>query len=110
MPLWLLNEKMAPVLEKRHPGAAGTGENNNEDEEGQNLWQVPAFLSLPHPPANVCMRWCFYVNALPLCSVATGASHVNSGPARSDARTAAALAAELTSLLLKELARSVRGV
>ncbi|TWW67943.1 Cytoplasmic dynein 1 light intermediate chain 2 [Takifugu flavidus] len=29
---------MAPVLEKRHPGAAGTGENNNEDEEGQNLW------------------------------------------------------------------------
>uniref|UniRef100_A0A674NES9 Dynein light intermediate chain n=1 Tax=Takifugu rubripes TaxID=31033 RepID=A0A674NES9_TAKRU len=30
--------KMAPVLEKRHPGAAGTGENNNEDEEGQNLW------------------------------------------------------------------------
>ncbi|TNM90997.1 hypothetical protein fugu_003286 [Takifugu bimaculatus] len=35
---------MAPVLEKRHPGAAGTGENNNEDEEGQNLWQVPLFF------------------------------------------------------------------
>uniref|UniRef100_A0A4W6CI83 Dynein light intermediate chain n=1 Tax=Lates calcarifer TaxID=8187 RepID=A0A4W6CI83_LATCA len=30
--------KMAPVLEKQLPGAAGAGENNNEDEEGQNLW------------------------------------------------------------------------
>ncbi|XP_030621625.1 cytoplasmic dynein 1 light intermediate chain 2 isoform X1 [Chanos chanos] len=32
---------MAPVLEKKLLGAAGTGdtmENNNEDEEGQNLW------------------------------------------------------------------------
>uniref|UniRef100_A0A4W6CI31 Dynein light intermediate chain n=1 Tax=Lates calcarifer TaxID=8187 RepID=A0A4W6CI31_LATCA len=29
---------MAPVLEKQLPGAAGAGENNNEDEEGQNLW------------------------------------------------------------------------
>ncbi|XP_075877107.1 cytoplasmic dynein 1 light intermediate chain 2 isoform X2 [Nelusetta ayraudi] len=29
---------MAPVLEKRLPGAAGAGENNNEEEEGQNLW------------------------------------------------------------------------
>lgn len=35
-----VKEKMAPVLEKRHPGAAGASENNNEDEEGQNLWQV----------------------------------------------------------------------
>uniref|UniRef100_A0A669CTM7 Dynein light intermediate chain n=1 Tax=Oreochromis niloticus TaxID=8128 RepID=A0A669CTM7_ORENI len=30
--------KMAPVLEKQLPGAAGTGDNNNEEEEGQNLW------------------------------------------------------------------------
>uniref|UniRef100_A0A7N9B1T8 Dynein light intermediate chain n=1 Tax=Mastacembelus armatus TaxID=205130 RepID=A0A7N9B1T8_9TELE len=30
--------KMAPVLEKQLPGAAGPGDNNNEDEEGQNLW------------------------------------------------------------------------
>uniref|UniRef100_A0A671TLD6 Dynein light intermediate chain n=1 Tax=Sparus aurata TaxID=8175 RepID=A0A671TLD6_SPAAU len=30
--------KMAPVLEKQLPGAAGAGDNNNEDEEGQNLW------------------------------------------------------------------------
>uniref|UniRef100_A0A3Q1ARU8 Dynein light intermediate chain n=1 Tax=Amphiprion ocellaris TaxID=80972 RepID=A0A3Q1ARU8_AMPOC len=29
---------MAPVLEKQHPGAAGSGDNNNEEEEGQNLW------------------------------------------------------------------------
>ncbi|KAM4593603.1 cytoplasmic dynein 1 light intermediate chain 2 isoform 1-T1 [Odontesthes bonariensis] len=29
---------MAPVLEKQLPGAAGSGDNNNEDEEGQNLW------------------------------------------------------------------------
>uniref|UniRef100_A0A7N8XGN7 Dynein light intermediate chain n=1 Tax=Mastacembelus armatus TaxID=205130 RepID=A0A7N8XGN7_9TELE len=29
---------MAPVLEKQLPGAAGPGDNNNEDEEGQNLW------------------------------------------------------------------------
>ncbi|XP_013981955.1 cytoplasmic dynein 1 light intermediate chain 2 isoform X1 [Salmo salar] len=32
---------MAPVLEKKYLGAAGTGdtmENSNEDEEGQNLW------------------------------------------------------------------------
>uniref|UniRef100_A0A672G701 Dynein light intermediate chain n=1 Tax=Salarias fasciatus TaxID=181472 RepID=A0A672G701_SALFA len=30
--------KMAPVLEKQHPGAAGAGDNNSEEEEGQNLW------------------------------------------------------------------------
>uniref|UniRef100_A0A673A741 Dynein light intermediate chain n=1 Tax=Sphaeramia orbicularis TaxID=375764 RepID=A0A673A741_9TELE len=30
--------KMAPVLEKQLPGAAGAGDNNNEEEEGQNLW------------------------------------------------------------------------
>ncbi|XP_070759699.1 cytoplasmic dynein 1 light intermediate chain 2 isoform X1 [Enoplosus armatus] len=29
---------MAPVLEKQLPGAAGAGDNNNEEEEGQNLW------------------------------------------------------------------------
>ncbi|XP_029354732.1 cytoplasmic dynein 1 light intermediate chain 2 isoform X3 [Echeneis naucrates] len=29
---------MAPVLEKQLPGAAGAGENNSEEEEGQNLW------------------------------------------------------------------------
>uniref|UniRef100_A0A672G6X3 Dynein light intermediate chain n=1 Tax=Salarias fasciatus TaxID=181472 RepID=A0A672G6X3_SALFA len=29
---------MAPVLEKQHPGAAGAGDNNSEEEEGQNLW------------------------------------------------------------------------
>uniref|UniRef100_A0A3B5AT60 Dynein light intermediate chain n=1 Tax=Stegastes partitus TaxID=144197 RepID=A0A3B5AT60_9TELE len=29
---------MAPVLEKQLPGAAGSGDNNNEEEEGQNLW------------------------------------------------------------------------
>ncbi|XP_055087482.1 cytoplasmic dynein 1 light intermediate chain 2 isoform X4 [Periophthalmus magnuspinnatus] len=29
---------MAPVLEKQLPVSAGTGDNNNEDEEGQNLW------------------------------------------------------------------------
>ncbi|KAM4630672.1 cytoplasmic dynein 1 light intermediate chain 2 isoform 2-T2 [Polymixia lowei] len=29
---------MAPVLEKQLLGAAGAGDNNNEDEEGQNLW------------------------------------------------------------------------
>uniref|UniRef100_A0A8D3E547 Dynein light intermediate chain n=1 Tax=Scophthalmus maximus TaxID=52904 RepID=A0A8D3E547_SCOMX len=29
---------MAPVLEKQVPGAAGPGENNNDDEEGQSLW------------------------------------------------------------------------
>ncbi|XP_019935455.2 cytoplasmic dynein 1 light intermediate chain 2 isoform X2 [Paralichthys olivaceus] len=29
---------MAPVLEKQLPGAAGAGDNNNEDEEGQTLW------------------------------------------------------------------------
>jgi len=32
---------MAPVLEKKLLGAAGTGdtmENSNEDDEGQNLW------------------------------------------------------------------------
>uniref|UniRef100_A0A8C5EEV5 Dynein light intermediate chain n=1 Tax=Gouania willdenowi TaxID=441366 RepID=A0A8C5EEV5_GOUWI len=28
---------MAPVLEKQHPGSVGAGD-NNEDEEGQNLW------------------------------------------------------------------------
>lgn len=39
---------MAPVLEKRLPGAAGAGDNNNEDEEGQNLWQVPPFNNLMH--------------------------------------------------------------
>uniref|UniRef100_A0A3B4AK08 Dynein light intermediate chain n=1 Tax=Periophthalmus magnuspinnatus TaxID=409849 RepID=A0A3B4AK08_9GOBI len=33
-----LREKMAPVLEKQLPVSAGTGDNNNEDEEGQNLW------------------------------------------------------------------------
>uniref|UniRef100_A0A8D3EA02 Dynein light intermediate chain n=1 Tax=Scophthalmus maximus TaxID=52904 RepID=A0A8D3EA02_SCOMX len=31
-------KKMAPVLEKQVPGAAGPGENNNDDEEGQSLW------------------------------------------------------------------------
>uniref|UniRef100_A0A3B3WX59 Dynein light intermediate chain n=1 Tax=Poecilia mexicana TaxID=48701 RepID=A0A3B3WX59_9TELE len=31
---------MAPVLEKQLPGAAGLGDNNKEDEEGQTLWQV----------------------------------------------------------------------
>uniref|UniRef100_A0A8C2WBJ7 Dynein light intermediate chain n=1 Tax=Cyclopterus lumpus TaxID=8103 RepID=A0A8C2WBJ7_CYCLU len=30
--------KMAPVLEKQLPGAAGAGDNNNEEEEGHNLW------------------------------------------------------------------------
>uniref|UniRef100_A0A7N6BR13 Dynein light intermediate chain n=1 Tax=Anabas testudineus TaxID=64144 RepID=A0A7N6BR13_ANATE len=30
--------KMAPVLEKQLPGAAGAGDNNSEEEEGQNLW------------------------------------------------------------------------
>uniref|UniRef100_A0A7N5ZX22 Dynein light intermediate chain n=1 Tax=Anabas testudineus TaxID=64144 RepID=A0A7N5ZX22_ANATE len=29
---------MAPVLEKQLPGAAGAGDNNSEEEEGQNLW------------------------------------------------------------------------
>ncbi|XP_068586416.1 cytoplasmic dynein 1 light intermediate chain 2 isoform X2 [Cebidichthys violaceus] len=29
---------MAPVLEKQLPGAAGAGDNNTEEEEGQNLW------------------------------------------------------------------------
>ncbi|XP_007553974.1 cytoplasmic dynein 1 light intermediate chain 2 isoform X1 [Poecilia formosa] len=29
---------MAPVLEKQLPGAAGLGDNNKEDEEGQTLW------------------------------------------------------------------------
>uniref|UniRef100_A0A8C7X877 Dynein light intermediate chain n=1 Tax=Oryzias sinensis TaxID=183150 RepID=A0A8C7X877_9TELE len=29
---------MAPVLDKHLPGAAGSGDNNNEDEEGQSLW------------------------------------------------------------------------
>ncbi|KAG7482325.1 hypothetical protein JOB18_018766 [Solea senegalensis] len=29
---------MAPVLEKQLSGAAGPGNDNNEDEEGQNLW------------------------------------------------------------------------
>nr|XP_019935455.1 PREDICTED: cytoplasmic dynein 1 light intermediate chain 2 isoform X2 [Paralichthys olivaceus] len=29
---------MAPVLEKQLPGAAGAGDNNNEEEEGQTLW------------------------------------------------------------------------
>uniref|UniRef100_A0A667WUK2 Dynein light intermediate chain n=1 Tax=Myripristis murdjan TaxID=586833 RepID=A0A667WUK2_9TELE len=29
---------MAPVLEKQLLGAAGAGDNNNEDEEGQSLW------------------------------------------------------------------------
>uniref|UniRef100_A0A8C2WE32 Dynein light intermediate chain n=1 Tax=Cyclopterus lumpus TaxID=8103 RepID=A0A8C2WE32_CYCLU len=29
---------MAPVLEKQLPGAAGAGDNNNEEEEGHNLW------------------------------------------------------------------------
>uniref|UniRef100_A0A8C6WEQ8 Dynein light intermediate chain n=1 Tax=Neogobius melanostomus TaxID=47308 RepID=A0A8C6WEQ8_9GOBI len=29
---------MAPVLEKQLPAAAGVGDNNTEDEEGQNLW------------------------------------------------------------------------
>ncbi|XP_055020327.1 cytoplasmic dynein 1 light intermediate chain 2 isoform X4 [Boleophthalmus pectinirostris] len=29
---------MAPVLEKQLPVVAGAGDNNNEDEEGQNLW------------------------------------------------------------------------
>lgn len=40
-----VREKMAPVLEKRHPGAAGASENNNEDEEGLDLWQVSVFIS-----------------------------------------------------------------
>ncbi|XP_041641622.1 cytoplasmic dynein 1 light intermediate chain 2 isoform X2 [Cheilinus undulatus] len=29
---------MAPVQEKQLPGAAGAGDNKNEEEEGQNLW------------------------------------------------------------------------
>ncbi|KAF7664752.1 hypothetical protein LDENG_00167580 [Lucifuga dentata] len=29
---------MAPVLEKQLPGAVVAGDNNNEEEEGQNLW------------------------------------------------------------------------
>lgn len=38
---------MAPVLEKKLLGAAGAGdnmENSNEDEEGQNLWQVQVLV------------------------------------------------------------------
>lgn len=38
---------MAPVLEKQLPGAAGAGDNNNEEEEGQNLWQVVLFFQKP---------------------------------------------------------------
>lgn len=41
LPLCLSPLKMAPVLEKKLLGAAGTGdtmENSNEDDEGQNLW------------------------------------------------------------------------
>ena len=43
---------MAPVQEKKLLGAAGAGdtmENNNEDEEGQNLWQVEVLLN-----SNAC--------------------------------------------------------
>uniref|UniRef100_A0A3Q3EGP4 Dynein light intermediate chain n=1 Tax=Kryptolebias marmoratus TaxID=37003 RepID=A0A3Q3EGP4_KRYMA len=36
---------MAPVLEKQLPGPNGSGDNNKEDEEGQNLWQVSSILS-----------------------------------------------------------------
>ena len=45
---FVVREKMAPVLEKKLLGAAGAGdtmENNNEDEEGQNLWQVEVLLN-----------------------------------------------------------------
>lgn len=49
-------EKMAPVLEKQLPGAAGAGDNNNEEEEGQNLWQVLALLvsTTPRPVVASC--------------------------------------------------------
>ncbi|TKS70262.1 hypothetical protein D9C73_004330 [Collichthys lucidus] len=59
---------MAPVLEKQLPGAAGTGDNNNEDEEGQNLWQVSlhdtAAVMSPHARGEADpLRWFCFVTA-----------------------------------------------
>lgn len=59
---------MAPVLEKQLPGAAGTGDNNNEDEEGQNLWQVSfhdtaAVLSPPCSGEAEPLKWFCFVTA-----------------------------------------------
>lgn len=59
---------MAPVLEKRLAGAAGAAENNNEDEEGQNLWQVLLLSELtaarPDPvPGEAEPQWFCFVTA-----------------------------------------------
>lgn len=68
-------EKMAPVLEKQLPGAAGmAGDNNNEDEEGQNLWQV-VLLSYRAPalvPQSCRDRSCAL--SLPVLGSDTGAA------------------------------------
>ncbi|KAJ0002291.1 hypothetical protein NQD34_002087 [Periophthalmus magnuspinnatus] len=47
---------MAPVLEKQLPVSAGTGDNNNEDEEGQNLWQVSLHFYLSSILSEVSTR------------------------------------------------------
>lgn len=58
---------MAPVLEKQLPGAAGVGDNNNEEEEGQNLWQVAAtLLTTSRPPRVFLEKHRHYGSALSL--------------------------------------------
>ncbi|KAJ0044077.1 hypothetical protein NL108_010565, partial [Boleophthalmus pectinirostris] len=47
---------MAPVLEKQLPVVAGAGDNNNEDEEGQNLWQVSLYFYLSSILSEVSTR------------------------------------------------------
>lgn len=65
LPLYSYTEKMAPVLEKQLPGVAGAGDNNNEEEEGLDLWQVRLFFQrrnhcqllqgkVPPPPPTSC--------------------------------------------------------
>lgn len=70
---------MAPVLEKQLPGAAGPGDNNNEEEEGQNLWQVLLLSQDFVATEPLCGRaqpvWFF-------CFVTAGCSQSNTGPAR----------------------------
>lgn len=72
---------MAPVLEKQLPGAAGAGDNNNEDEEGQNLWQVLLLFK-----TTPCLSWPFLENdsRSGSCFVTAGRSESFTGPASSN--------------------------
>lgn len=82
---------MAPVLEKQLPGAAGLGDSNKEEEEGQTLWQVAlsfnGFVS-----AQTAVK---VAKPRRRCFVTAGCSLSNTGPASFVAVMLAAVAAEL---------------